>query len=144
MLTTFIAVYGGLLSTFLAVLKFREIWQDRFRLNTLLTSGQDIQVHITNLYHKPDTIINYELFWAKNRSLEDGHKSIDTGSEDCCNIAIAAAETTVVILATVIHLSFRSNHDNWLNLKAPNFSFPVNIGTFAHVIFLFFTENRSE
>src|SRR5258708_7207612 len=93
MLTTLIAIYGGVLSTFLAFLKFRETWQDRFRITTLLTSGEDNQVHITNLYHKPITLINYELFWASNKSSEEGYHAIDTGSDDCCNIAIAPGET---------------------------------------------------
>lgn len=93
MLTTLIAFYGGVLSTFLALLKFREAWQDRFRITTLLTSGEDHQVHITNLYHKSVTLINYELFWAKSKNSEDGYHAIDTGSDDCCNIAISPGET---------------------------------------------------
>ena len=95
-LTTLIAIYGGALSTILAILKFRETWLDRFRIATLLTSGLDNEVHITNLYNKPITIINYELFWAKNKNTESGYRQIDTGSEDCCNIALAPAETRVL------------------------------------------------
>jgi hypothetical protein len=112
MLTTLIAVYGGLLSTVLAVFKFRETWQDRFRLATLLTSGLDNQVHITNLYGKPVTIINYELFWAKNKNSDSGYRQIDTGSEDCCNIALAPAETRVLDFSGQYSFNLGANYGN--------------------------------
>lgn len=111
-LTTLIAIYGGVLSTVLAILKFRETWRDRFRIVTLLTSGLDNQVHITNLYSKSVTIINYELYWAKNKNSETDYLQIDTGSENCCNIALASAETCV--------LDFSGQYSFSLNNKKGN------------------------
>ncbi|MGF7081600.1 hypothetical protein [Mucilaginibacter sp. UYCu711] len=112
MYTTLIAIYSGLVSTLLAILKFKETWENRFRIFTLLTSGIDNQIHITNLYTKSVTIINYDLFWAKNKKSEDGYKSINTGSEECCNIVVAANETKVLTFSDQYSFSLNKNKGN--------------------------------
>lgn len=111
-LTTLIAIYGGGLSTVLAMLKFRETWQDRFRIATLLTSGLDNQVHVTNLYNKPVTITNYELYWAKSKNSETDYRQIDTGSEDCCNIVLVPAETRILVFSDQYSFSIKNKTGN--------------------------------
>jgi hypothetical protein len=111
-LTTLIAIYGGGLSTVLAILKFRETWQDRFRIATLLTSGLDNQVHVTNLFNKRVTIINYELYWAKSKNSEIDYWQIDTGSEDCCNIVLAPAETRILDFSDQYSFNIKNKKGN--------------------------------
>ena len=62
-----LAIWGSFLSTFLGVLKAREFWKERFRIDVgvMLTSSVDLgnTVTIRNLGGKPVIVEYWELVW---------------------------------------------------------------------------------
>ncbi|MFZ3084944.1 hypothetical protein [Rhodoferax ferrireducens] len=70
-LNDWIALWGALLSTVLAVIKIMDWWRDRDRLEIDFSSTSDESVGnsiiIRNLYAKPIIITHWELFFAHNR-----------------------------------------------------------------------------
>lgn len=69
--TTFIAAWGAVLSTLLAIVKVWEIWRDRFQLDIShsFTSDEGIgnDVLIRNLSARPIIISHWELVYCSGR-----------------------------------------------------------------------------
>lgn len=84
----YIAWWGAGLSTLLALVKFWEIWQDRFRIDIGydFTSDPEIgnKIHIRNLAGKPIMIVYWELFyrshwWPLRKDAHINSPELDTG-----------------------------------------------------------------
>ena len=67
----FMAVWGAVLSTILAVAKLWEMWRDRFRIEVgyNFTSAPDIgnQIFVRNLAAHPVIVCYWELSWVSGR-----------------------------------------------------------------------------
>jgi len=70
-LTQILAVWGALLSTFLAGVKFWELWNNRLKvdISALWTGSEDIghSITIRNLSSFPVMLIGWELFYRQQK-----------------------------------------------------------------------------
>ena len=72
-LTQILAVWGALLSTFLAGVKFWELWNNRLKVDSYATwTGSEEEGHtitIRNLSHFPIMLVGWELFYRQQKFL---------------------------------------------------------------------------
>lgn len=84
-----IAIWGGVISTVLAIIQIWEFWKDRFKINISFGINcpdyKQNQIIITNLSKRPITIQSFDLYWLKNLDGVTSTKNLETGFEqDCC------------------------------------------------------------
>lgn len=88
-----LAIWGSFLSTFLGVLKAREFWKERFRIDVgvMLTSSVDPgnTVTIRNLGGKPVIVEYWELVWRSGWWPRRKESLLDSPGEFARDIQIA-------------------------------------------------------
>jgi len=108
-----IAIWGGVVSTILAIIQIRGFWKDRFKLNISLgLNCPDFKqnlITITNLFSRPITISNFELFWSKNINDADDFKRLSTGFEQDCCITIPAHSPRKLVFDDEYYFSVSPN-----------------------------------
>jgi hypothetical protein len=97
---SYLAVWGAILSTILALIKIWEVYQGRFRIEitpSLSSPERGNTFTVTNLSKNQININYYKLFWAKKLSDSDSYQFLDTGiEEEGCNIKIPAHSNCVL------------------------------------------------
>jgi hypothetical protein len=87
------AVWGGLLSTGLAVIKFFEWWRDRDRLDISFGSSSvehGNQIQIRNLSNRPIIVKHWELFFAFDPKGKRDCELVESADFDDSDLTIAA------------------------------------------------------
>ena len=88
------AVWGGLLSTGLAVIKFFEWWRDRDRLDISFGSSTSVehgnQIQIRNLSNRPIIVKHWELFFAFDPKGKSDCEFVESADYDDGDLTIAA------------------------------------------------------
>jgi len=81
-LKDYIALYAGLLSTILLIIKFIELWQDRFRIEASLSMiGDEDQIYVYNHTRTMVTLKGFDLYFKKGYWPFRKTKITDTGYE---------------------------------------------------------------
>jgi hypothetical protein len=110
-LTGFLGVWGGVLSTCLAYIKFLEFRRERLRLSTTYSfsdAEHGNEVVIQNPSKMPVIISHWELQWRKRRLFRSVvTQEIDYGfPEDRREIIIAAHDTHTLVLGEQDHFAW--------------------------------------
>lgn len=88
----FMAVWGAVLSTILAVAKLWEMWRDRFRLEVgyNFTSSADIgnQIFVRNLAAQPVIVCYWELLWVSGHWPVRKYSYVSSPEEDAHDFRI--------------------------------------------------------
>ena len=92
-LTVWLAIWGAVLSTFLGVLRAREFWKERFRIDigVMLTGSVELgnTVTIRNLSGKPVIVEYWELVWRSGWWPRRKESLLDSPGEFARDIQIA-------------------------------------------------------
>ncbi|WP_297529398.1 hypothetical protein [Thiohalobacter sp.] len=87
-----IAWWGALLSTFLALVKLWELWNDRFRIDIgyNFTGAPDIgnEIFVRNLSSKPIILSYWELLYGSGKWPFRKLEEIESPGPDACDIRI--------------------------------------------------------
>ncbi|XHR94258.1 hypothetical protein ACFJIV_28890 [Mucilaginibacter sp. UC70_90] len=87
----YVALYAGLLSTILLIIKFVELWQARFRIEAdLWMIGDENQIYVYNHTRTTVTIKGFDLYYKKGFWPLRTLKNVDTGHELCGPYKIAS------------------------------------------------------
>jgi hypothetical protein len=110
-LTGFLGVWGGVLSTCLASIKFLEFRRERLRLSTTYSfsdAEHGNEIVIQNPSKMPVIISHWELMWRKRRLFRSVvTEDIDYGfPEDRREIIIAAHDTHALVFGEEDHFSW--------------------------------------
>ena len=91
-LTQILAVWGALLSTFLAGVKFWELWNNRLKvdISALWTGSEDIghSITIRNLSSFPVMLIGWELFYRQQKFFIPQDEPIEKSDFDWSDVTI--------------------------------------------------------
>ena len=91
-LTQILAVWGALLSTFLAGVKFWELWNNRLKvdISALWTGSEDIghSITIRNLSSFPVILIGWELFYRQQKFFIPQDEPIEKSDFDWSDVTI--------------------------------------------------------
>jgi hypothetical protein len=108
-LTQLLAVWGALLSTFLAGVKFWELWDKRLKIDISPTwTGSEEEGHtirIRNLSSFPVILSGWELFYRRPRSLTPQDEMIEESSFDWNDVTIEPSSTFALEFKEQYHFS---------------------------------------
>lgn len=106
----YLAVWGAVMSTILAVIKFWETWRDRFKIDTsYYFTSEENKIFIRNITTRPIIIAHWELLYCSGRWLHRKVERIACHDHDAGDIRIDPYGTRRLRFAEMDYFSWGYN-----------------------------------
>lgn len=133
-LTQILAVWGALLSTFLAGVKFWELWNNRLKVDSYATwTGSEEEGHtitIRNLSHFPIMLVGWELFYRQQKFLIPQDEIIERNdfdwSDNTINPVLTCPPKTSPFFKLVVEWTWEDG--KWLRKHLPRNRLSLSFG----------------